>query len=108
VLLNHVGMNVYTWDKIEPAARPSSYCPECKEELVARGGAERIWHWAHKPGTGNPRACSGEETEWHLRWKAAHLHFGWAIEVPVLVGRKRFASMRCMCQGQISVSSSTH
>jgi hypothetical protein len=90
MFLNHVRMNVYTWDKIEPSARPSSHCPECNEELVARRGAWRTWHWAHKPGTGNLPACSTEETEWHMRWKAVHLHFGWDIEVPVLVGPKRF------------------
>jgi len=90
MLLNHVGMYVHTWDKIEPSARPSSYCPECNGEPIARRGAQRIWHWAHKPGTDNPRACSAEETEWHLHWKAVHLHIGWDIEVPVVVGRKRF------------------
>lgn len=25
-----------------------------------------------------------------MRWKAVHLHFDWDIEVPVLVGPKRF------------------
>lgn len=90
MFLNRVGMNVYAWNKIEPSDRPRSYCPECMEELVARRGAARIWHWAHKPGTCNLRGCSGEETEWHLRWKAAHLNLGWAIEVPVLVSGKRF------------------
>lgn len=90
MFLNHIGMNVYAWDKIEPSDRPRSRCPECMEELLARRGAERIWHWAHRPGTDNLRSCSGEETEWHLRWKAAHLNLGWAIEVPVLVGEKRF------------------
>lgn len=38
MFLNHVRMNVYTWDKIEPSAQPSSHCPECNEELVARPG----------------------------------------------------------------------
>lgn len=43
-------------------------CPGCSEPTIAKCGAQRIWHWAHR---GN-RACDPwwePETAWHRSWK---------------------------------------
>jgi competence protein CoiA len=47
----------------------SGKCPICEQNLVAKCGKERIWHWAHK----GSRRCDPwweNETEWHRKWKA--------------------------------------
>ncbi len=43
-------------------------CPICDEEVIAKCGSIKIWHWAHKSNS----ECDsfGEpETEWHRDWK---------------------------------------
>lgn len=42
-------------------------CPTCREPVLARCGAEKVWHWAHQSGSNCPAAVG--ETEWHLSWK---------------------------------------
>jgi len=45
-----------------------AFCPICKEELIAKCGEIKIWHWAHK----SSKECDPwhkEETEWHIKWK---------------------------------------
>jgi hypothetical protein len=56
-------------------------CPSCKEEVLAKCGEIKIWHWAHFACT----ACEfgRPETEWHLRNKEWWLQKGAKIEEPV-------------------------
>lgn len=51
-------------------AQPSllAKCPGCSNEMIAKCGQERIWHWAHRMA----RTCDHfweSETEWHRAWK---------------------------------------
>ncbi|WP_051470173.1 competence protein CoiA [Fischerella sp. PCC 9605] len=43
-------------------------CPTCGEELVAKCGSIKIWHWSHKSDSDCDKWSEGE-TEWHLGWK---------------------------------------
>lgn len=48
--------------------KDTGFCPICGEEVIAKCGDIKIWHWAHKSGF----ECDsfGEpETKWHLEWK---------------------------------------
>lgn len=68
-----------------------SLCPLCSSPLLARRGEILVWHWAHRPFRGARRWCPWEESEWHLQWKYAYLHFaGWQIEMPVIVNGRKF------------------
>jgi hypothetical protein len=87
---NHRGMTVYAWNNIHPDERPSSYCPECNGEFIARRGEQRRWHWAHKVATTSGGVCTVEDSDWELRWKAVFIQRGWLIEVPVVVDGERF------------------
>jgi hypothetical protein len=51
-------------------AKPNLYgiCPACNQPTVAKCGAIKMWHWAHKVR----RTCDvwwENETEWHRKWK---------------------------------------
>ena len=55
-------------------AQPNSmgYCPLCSEQLIAKCGSLKIWHWSHK----NKNDCdswSEGETDWHKDWKDSTL-----------------------------------
>lgn len=42
-------------------------CPHCGDEVIAKCGSTKIWHWAHRQ-----RDCdnwSEGESEWHRSWK---------------------------------------
>ncbi len=48
--------------------KDTGFCPICGEEVIAKCGDIKIWHWAHK----SDFECDsfGEpETKWHLEWK---------------------------------------
>jgi competence CoiA-like predicted nuclease len=67
-----------------------SRCPDCGDGLIAKRGELVVWHWAHRPGHAD-RDCAHEESQWHLRMKAAYLNFpGWQVEVPLVVGDGKF------------------
>lgn len=43
-------------------------CPHCGDEVIAKCGSTKTWHWAHRQ-----RDCdswSEGESEWHRSWKA--------------------------------------
>lgn len=43
-------------------------CPSCGAAVIAKCGAQRVWHWAHR----GVRTCDQwweSETEWHRSWK---------------------------------------
>lgn len=55
--------------RIKPTKGAHALCPVCRQEVIARCGTKRIWHWAHQKDC----QCSDQwwenETEWHRRWK---------------------------------------
>lgn len=54
--------------RVEAAPGQGAICPSCERPMVARCGARRVWHWAHKRGP----VCDGwwqPETQWHRAWK---------------------------------------
>jgi len=55
-------------EKIKAQPKQKALCPICNEELIAKCGKIKIWHWAHKSGTD----CDDwyePESAWHLNWK---------------------------------------
>lgn len=54
--------------RCEAQPRLSGRCIGCDDEMIAKCGNIKVWHWAHK-GT---RSCDPwwePETEWHRDWK---------------------------------------
>jgi competence protein CoiA len=54
--------------RIQATPKDKAICPLCKEEVIAKCGEIKIWHWSHKSNF----ECDlfGEpETEWHFNWK---------------------------------------
>lgn len=54
--------------RIKATPKEKAICPLCNEEVIAKCGHIKIWHWAHKSyfecdSFGEP------ETEWHFNWK---------------------------------------
>jgi competence CoiA-like predicted nuclease len=43
-------------------------CPSCSEDLIAKCGEIRVWHWSHKADT-DCDTWAEPESEWHLGWK---------------------------------------
>jgi competence protein CoiA len=44
------------------------YCPGCLQQMLARCGSQRVWHWSHR----GKRSCDPwwePETAWHRAWK---------------------------------------
>ena len=57
-------------DEGRSTAQPNDrgICLGCGNEVIARCGEKRVWHWAHK----SSRECDiwwENETEWHRTWK---------------------------------------
>ena len=55
--------------RCEPTPSATGNCPCCGQEVIARCGDRKIWHWAHK-GRRNCDPWWESETEWHRSWKA--------------------------------------
>jgi competence protein CoiA len=52
----------------EASPQGKGSCPNCGGDVLAKCGAKRIWHWAHRVRT----RCDHwweNETEWHRNWK---------------------------------------
>ena len=52
----------------EPTPGAKGECPGCGQEVLAKCGSSRLWHWAHK----GRRSCDPwweSETDWHRAWK---------------------------------------
>jgi competence CoiA-like predicted nuclease len=43
-------------------------CPSCDEELIAKCGLIRVWHWSHQADFDCDN-WTEPESEWHLGWK---------------------------------------
>lgn len=55
-------------ERILATTKDTAICPLCNEEVIAKCGEIKVWHWAHK----NNFDCDNwyePETEWHLNWK---------------------------------------
>lgn len=53
---------------LEVASRGSrGTCPGCGEEVIAKCGSIKVWHWAHLNKDCDP--WSEPESVWHLSWK---------------------------------------
>jgi competence CoiA-like predicted nuclease len=55
-------------ERITASPKEKAVCPLCNQEVIAKCGEIKIWHWAHKQdfecdSFGEP------ESEWHLKWK---------------------------------------
>lgn len=50
----------------EPYERAT--CPGCDQEVLAKCGEIKIWHWAHKVNDCDP--WHEPESDWHLEWKS--------------------------------------
>jgi competence CoiA-like predicted nuclease len=46
----------------------AGYCQGCSQEMVAKCGTQRVWHWAHR-GNRNCEPWWEPETPWHRGWK---------------------------------------
>lgn len=44
------------------------FCPQCKDRVLLKAGSQKIWHFAHVPGTSTCSLSSGE-TLYHLQGK---------------------------------------
>ena len=56
-------------DSLKTKAQPfqKALCPQCGDEVIAKCGQIKIWHWAHKINDCDKWWES--EGEWHLYWK---------------------------------------
>lgn len=55
-------------ERITATPKDKANCPLCKEEVIAKCGSIKIWHWSHISN----KDCDNwwePETEWHLNWK---------------------------------------
>lgn len=79
---NHERKLVNQWVKGEP-----SFCPYCRNPMIAKMGRMVIWHWAHYADSG----CGYTETLWHMVWKMVYLSVpGWEVEYPVEIDGKQY------------------
>lgn len=81
-------------DRTTPAPRLSGSCPACGSPVIARCGAIRVHHWAHR-GERNCDPWWERETQWHRDWKN---HFTKDFQEVVLfdqhTGEKHIADVR--------------
>lgn len=54
--------------KIEAAKGRQGICPTCGEELIARCGSIRVWHWGHTARL-ECDPWQERESDWHRLWK---------------------------------------
>ncbi|MBR2575000.1 MAG: hypothetical protein IKE14_11795 [Loktanella sp.] len=55
-------------ERQEPQPKLKGHCPGCGEEVTAKCGTQRVWHWAHK-GRLTCDPWWETETRWHRAWK---------------------------------------
>lgn len=75
-----------------PSPGLTGSCPACGSSMIAKCGAHRVHHWAHR----GERTCDGwwePETEWHRTWKN-HFPASWQERVRLDdSGEKHFADI---------------
>jgi len=55
-------------NRIKATPKEIAFCPICHEEVIAKCGSIKIWHWSHK----SLKDCDNwaePESEWHINWK---------------------------------------
>lgn len=55
-------------EKIKASPKQRAICQKCNNEVIAKCGEIKIWHWTHKKGF----ICDffkEPESEWHIEWK---------------------------------------
>ena len=55
-------------NRVEASPNLKGLCPYCMQDVIAKCGTQKIWHWAHR----NKMTCDNwwePETEWHRTWK---------------------------------------
>ena len=55
-------------ERIKATPKNRAICPLCEDEVIAKCGRIKKWHWCHKKDF----TCDsfGEsETKWHIEWK---------------------------------------
>jgi competence protein CoiA len=80
--------------KLEATEGLKGICPSCGSELIAKCGAVKMNHWAHK-GTRNCDLWWENETEWHRTWKN-NFSTDWQeiILIDEISGEKHIADIR--------------
>lgn len=76
----------------EPKQRGT--CTNCGEEMIAKCGRTKVWHWAHK----SREMCDPwweNETEWHRAWKSQFPE-DWQeiVHVDQLTGERHLADVK--------------
>ncbi|NCN85412.1 MAG: hypothetical protein GW808_02035 [Sphingomonadales bacterium] len=54
--------------RVEPQPKLKALCPNCGQDLIAKCGRVKVWHWAHK-GRKHCDQWWENETDWHRDWK---------------------------------------
>lgn len=57
-----------TGERLVAFPREKAKCPSCGDEVIAKCGEIKQWHWAHA-GREDCDPWSEPESEWHLGWK---------------------------------------
>lgn len=55
-------------ERIIATPKDKATCPLCNQEVIAKCGSIKIWHWSHKSKI-NCDSFGECETKWHLNWK---------------------------------------
>jgi len=80
--------------RTEATPEQKGLCQECGENVTAKCGKQRVWHWSHK----TKRNCDNRwetEGEWHRNWKNQFSH-EWQeiIRYDEKTGEKHIADVR--------------
>ncbi len=81
-------------NRVEAQPQLKGLCSCCSNQVIAKCGTRKIWHWAHKSKT-NCDNWWEPETEWHRAWKSNYPN-DWQ-EVSLLnesTGEKHIADVR--------------
>lgn len=54
--------------RIKATPKDRAICPYCNQEVIAKCGSIKIWHWAHKSNI-NCDSWYEHESKWHINWK---------------------------------------
>lgn len=55
-------------NRVKATPKSVASCPLCKQEMIAKCGEIKIWHWSHK----SKKECDNwyePESKWHINWK---------------------------------------
>jgi hypothetical protein len=69
--------------------------------MYSRCGETKIWHWAHQPGC--EKCAGGEESEWHLAWKAEAIDSTQEVRVGDRPGYAKYRVADVLAPGKYTV-----